>query len=128
MSFLLGLSTKNLKDINGTVDLKTNINFDLSKKFRVGRILQDYMEARWWNKVFLWTQERLGIAPGTIKATVLLETLPAAFQMNEILYELREHSAGLNCGRWDYIFSFIKKFQYDRELIEERLEKLDKEF
>ncbi len=70
--------------------------------------LQDYTEARWWNKVFVWAQEKLEIPNGTIKATVLLETLPAAFQMNEILYELRDHSAGLNCGRWDYIFSFIK--------------------
>tara|TARA_B100001123_G_scaffold447556_1_gene605480 strand:+ start:3859 stop:5370 length:1512 start_codon:yes stop_codon:yes gene_type:complete len=70
--------------------------------------LEHYLEARWWNSVFTWTQEKLGIEPGTIKATVLLETLPAAFQMNEILYELKEHSAGLNCGRWDYIFSYIK--------------------
>ena len=70
--------------------------------------IQDHLEARWWNKVFVWTQQRFKIRVGTIKATVLLETLPAAFQMDEILYELREHSAGLNCGRWDYIFSFIK--------------------
>jgi malate synthase len=85
--------------------------------------LQDYMEARWWNKVFLWTQERLGIATGTIKATVLLETLPAAFQMDEILYELREHSAGLNCGRWDYIFSFIKTLRnYDDKILPNRNE------
>ncbi len=70
--------------------------------------LQGHLEARVWNDVFLFAQERLGIPAGTIKATVLIETLPAAFEMDEILYELRAHSAGLNCGRWDYIFSFIK--------------------
>src|SRR5207302_1843399 len=62
-------------------------------------------------------EEALGIARGTVKATVLIETLPAAFEMDEILYELREHSAGLNCGRWDYIFSFIKKFRNRREFL-----------
>ena len=71
--------------------------------------LESHLEARLWNDVFLHAQEQLGIPRGTIKATCLLETLPAAFEMDEILYELREHSAGLNCGRWDYIFSFIKK-------------------
>jgi malate synthase len=71
--------------------------------------LESHLEARWWNDVFVHAQESLGIARGTIKATVLIETLPAAFEMDEILHELREHSAGLNCGRWDYIFSFIKK-------------------
>ena len=70
--------------------------------------IQHYLEARWWNDVFVWAQARLGIPNGTVRATVLIETLPAAFQMDEILYELREHSAGLNCGRWDYIFSCIK--------------------
>jgi len=75
--------------------------------------LEHYFEARWWNDVFNWTQDRLGIPRGTIRATVLIETLPAAFQMNEILYELRDHSAGLNCGRWDYIFSYIKTLQSD---------------
>jgi malate synthase len=70
--------------------------------------LESHLEARLWNDVFLHAQERLGIPSGTIKATVLIETLPAAFEMHEILWELREHSAGLNCGRWDYIFSFIK--------------------
>jgi len=73
--------------------------------------LQSHLEARLWNDVFVWAQDRLGIARGTIRATVLIETLPAAFEMDEILYELREHSAGLNCGRWDYIFSFIKTFR-----------------
>jgi malate synthase len=71
--------------------------------------LESHREARVWNEVFVAAQEMLGIAPGTIKATVLIETLPAAFEMDEILFELRQHSAGLNCGRWDYIFSFIKK-------------------
>ncbi len=71
--------------------------------------MEHHTEARLWNDVFVAAQEALGIAQGSIKATVLIETLPAAFQMDEILYELREHSAGLNCGRWDYIFSFIKK-------------------
>ena len=70
--------------------------------------LESHLEARLWNDVFVFAQERLGIAPGTIKATVLIETLPAAFEMDEILFELREHSAGLNAGRWDYIFSTIK--------------------
>lgn len=70
--------------------------------------LQHHLEARWWNDVFVAAQEALDIPRGTIKATVLLETLPAAFQMHELLWELREHSSGLNCGRWDYIFSYIK--------------------
>ncbi|MBK6915822.1 MAG: malate synthase A [Deltaproteobacteria bacterium] len=70
--------------------------------------LQSHREARWWNEVFTWSQAQLGIPRGSIRATVLIETLPAAFEMHEILWELREHSAGLNCGRWDYIFSFIK--------------------
>jgi malate synthase len=72
--------------------------------------MESHLEARLWNAVFVHAQESLGIPAGTIKATVLIETLPAAFEMDEILYELREHSAGLNCGRWDYIFSCIKKF------------------
>ncbi len=71
--------------------------------------MEHHLEARLWNDVFLFAQDALGVPRGSIKATVLIETLPAAFQMDEILYELREHSAGLNCGRWDYIFSFIKK-------------------
>lgn len=72
--------------------------------------LESHLEARLWNDVFVFAQETLGLAQGTIKATVLIETILAAFEMDEILYELRNHSAGLNCGRWDYIFSFIKKF------------------
>ena len=68
-------------------------------------------EARLWNDVFIKAQEELGLARGSIRATVLIETILASFEMEEILWELREHSAGLNCGRWDYIFSFIKKFR-----------------
>jgi malate synthase len=79
--------------------------------------LESHLEARLWNDVFLAAQDALGIAPGTIKATVLIETILAAFEMDEILYELREHSAGLNCGRWDYIFSFIKKFRNRRDCL-----------
>jgi malate synthase len=73
--------------------------------------IEGHLEARLWNEVFVAAQDALGMARGTIKATVLIETILAAFEMDEILYELREHSAGLNCGRWDYIFSFIKKFR-----------------
>ena len=76
--------------------------------------LESHLEARLWNDVFRFSQERLGIPQGTIKATVLIETILAAFEMEEILYELRDHSAGLNAGRWDYIFSAIKKFR-DRD-------------
>jgi malate synthase len=72
--------------------------------------LESHLEARLWNDVFNYAQDRLGLPRGAIRATVLIETIMAAFEMDEILYELREHSAGLNCGRWDYIFSFIKKF------------------
>ena len=73
--------------------------------------LESHLEARLWNDVFCLAQDELGIPRGTIRATVLIETILAAFEMDEILYELREHSSGLNCGRWDYIFSFIKKFR-----------------
>jgi len=79
--------------------------------------MQSYLEARLWNDVFLASQKVLGIPKGTIKATVLIETLPAAFQMDEILFELRDHSSGLNCGRWDYIFSFIKVIRNDANSI-----------
>jgi malate synthase len=79
--------------------------------------LESHLEARLWNDVFNAAQEQLGIARGTIKATVLIETILAAFEMDEILFELREHSAGLNCGRWDYIFSFIKKFRNHRDAV-----------
>jgi len=73
--------------------------------------MESHLEARLWSDVFRAAQEELGLPNGTIRATVLIETILAAFEMDEILYELREHSAGLNCGRWDYIFSFIKKFR-----------------
>ncbi len=79
--------------------------------------LESHIEARLWNDVFVFAQERLGLARGTIKATVLVETILAAFEMDEILFELREHSAGLNCGRWDYIFSAIKKFRDDPAMV-----------
>ncbi|MDI9314175.1 MAG: malate synthase A [Hydrotalea sp.] len=72
--------------------------------------MESYMEARWWNDVFVEAQSLLDLPLGTIKATVLIETLMAAFEMDEILFSLREHSAGLNCGRWDYMFSFVKNF------------------
>ena len=75
--------------------------------------IESRLEAKLWNDVFVYSQEALGVPRGTIKATVLIETIMAAFEMDEILYELRDHSAGLNCGRWDYIYSFIKKFAED---------------
>jgi malate synthase len=77
--------------------------------------LESHLEARLWNDVFVMAQDLLGIPRGTVKATVLIETILAAFEMDEILYELREHSAGLNAGRWDYIFSCIKKFRVNRD-------------
>jgi malate synthase len=79
--------------------------------------LENHLEARLWNDIFVRAQELLGLPRGTCKATVLIEHILAAFEMHEILYELREHSAGLNCGRWDYIFSFIKKFAKKAEYI-----------
>jgi malate synthase len=75
--------------------------------------LESHLEARLWNDVFIYSQEKLGIPSGSFRATVLIETILAALEMEEILYELREHSAGLNAGRWDYIFSVIKKFRND---------------
>ncbi|KAG1871262.1 malate synthase [Suillus subalutaceus] len=79
--------------------------------------MEHYLEARLWNDVFLFSQSYIRIPHNTIRATVLIETLPAAFQMEEILFELRNHSAGLNCGRWDYIFSAIKKRRADRSAV-----------
>jgi malate synthase len=79
--------------------------------------LESHLEARLWNDVFNLAQDELGIPRGTIRATVLIETILAAFEMDEILYELKDHSAGLNCGRWDYIFSFIKKFRHRAEFV-----------
>jgi len=79
--------------------------------------MESHLEARLWNDVFCFAQDELGIPRGTIRATVLIETILAAFEMDEILYELRDHSAGLNCGRWDYIFSYIKKFRNRPEFV-----------
>jgi malate synthase len=79
--------------------------------------MESHLEARLWNDVFIRAQQELGIRVGTIRATVLIETILAAFEMHEILWELRDHSAGLNCGRWDYIFSFIKKFRARHDFI-----------
>ena len=79
--------------------------------------LESHLEARLWNDIFVAAQDELGIAQRTIKATVLIETILAAFEMDEILYELRDHSSGLNAGRWDYIFSCIKKFKADRNFV-----------
>jgi malate synthase len=79
--------------------------------------MESHLEARLWNNVFLQAEAELGIPRNSIKGTVLIETILAAFEMDEILYELRDHSAGLNCGRWDYIFSFIKKFAGDNAVL-----------
>lgn len=79
--------------------------------------LEHYLEARLWNDVFVFTQEYIGIPQGSVRATVLIETITAAFQLEEILFELKDHSAGLNCGRWDYIFSIIKRFRNNPAMI-----------
>ncbi|KDD74227.1 malate synthase [Helicosporidium sp. ATCC 50920] len=79
--------------------------------------MESHLEARLWNDIFMEAQLYCGVAPGTVRATCLIETLPAAFEMDEILYELREHSAGLNCGRWDYMFSFVKTLRLDASRI-----------
>jgi malate synthase len=79
--------------------------------------LESHLEARLWNEVFLHAQKALGLPKGTIKATVLIETIMAAFEMDEIIFELKDHMGGLNCGRWDYIYSFIKKFADDPKAI-----------
>lgn len=89
---------------NALLEQKTAPYFYLPK-------LEHYQEARWWNDVFTFSQDYLKIPKGTIKATVLIETITASFQLDEIIYELKDHIAGLNCGRWDYIFSFIKKLK-----------------
>jgi len=93
-----------------TLDRGTGPYFYLPK-------LESHLEARLWNDVFVFAQDKLGIPRGSVRATVLVETLPAAFEMDEILYELREHSSGLNAGRWDYIFSLIKKLRARKDLI-----------
>ena len=79
--------------------------------------LESHLEARLWNDIFVFAQKELGVPQGSIRATVLIETILATFEMDEILHELRDHSAGLNCGRWDYIFSYIKKFSHDPKLL-----------
>ncbi|MEM8999979.1 MAG: malate synthase A [Bacteroidota bacterium] len=79
--------------------------------------LEHYLEARWWNDVFSFAEEFLGIPVGTFKATVLIETITASFQLDEIIYELKNHIVGLNCGRWDYIFSYIKKLRNHGQFI-----------
>ncbi|HEY1481455.1 MAG TPA: malate synthase A [Candidatus Acidoferrum sp.] len=79
--------------------------------------IESHLEARLWNDIFVFAQNYVGVPQGSIRATVLIETILATFEMDEILYELRDHSAGLNCGRWDYIFSFIKKFSHDPHAI-----------
>ncbi|MDP3920700.1 MAG: malate synthase A [Candidatus Omnitrophota bacterium] len=79
--------------------------------------MESHLEARLWNNVFIASQKDLGIPNGTIRATVLIETILASFEMDEILYELKDHSSGLNCGRWDYIFSFIKRFRQKPEFM-----------
>lgn len=93
-----------------TIDNGTGPYFYLPK-------LESHLEARLWNDIFIDAQNELNIPQGTIKATVLIETILASFEMDEILFELKEHSAGLNCGRWDYIFSFIKKFRNFKNFI-----------
>ncbi|EGR0437369.1 malate synthase A [Vibrio parahaemolyticus] len=92
--------------------------------------LQSYHEAKWWSEVFHFTEEYFGLETGTIKATVLIETLPAVFEMDEILFSLKEHIVGLNCGRWDYIFSYIKtlKKHPDRVLPDRQVVTMDKPF
>ncbi|QIZ77021.1 malate synthase A [Ferrimonas lipolytica] len=92
--------------------------------------LQSHLEARWWAEVFAYTEERFGLQPGTIKATCLIETLPAVFEMDEILYELRNNIVGLNCGRWDYIFSYIKTLRNhsDRVLPDRQAVTMEKPF
>lgn len=79
--------------------------------------LESHLEARLWNDIFVFAQKYIGIPKGTIKATVLIETILAAFEMDEILYELKDHSAGLNCGRWDYIFSYLKKLKNKEDVL-----------
>ncbi|MCA0153221.1 malate synthase A [Winogradskyella vincentii] len=79
--------------------------------------LEHYLEARWWNKVFEFAQDYLNVPKGTFKATLLIETITASFQLDELIYELKDHIVGLNCGRWDYIFSYIKKFRNHKDFI-----------
>ena len=89
---------------------KTLLENDTAPYFYLPK-LEHYTEARWWNEVFVFAQDYLEVPIGTFKATVLIETITASFQLDEIIFELKDHIAGLNCGRWDYIFSYIKKFR-----------------
>lgn len=98
------------------INAKTQIKNGTGPYFYLPKI-ESHLEARLWNDVFVFSQKHIGISNGTIRATVLIETILAAFEMDEILFELRDHSAGLNCGRWDYIFSFIKKFRDKPEFL-----------
>ena len=79
--------------------------------------MESHLEARLWNDVFVYAQDVVGVPHGSVRATVLIETILAAFEMDEILYELREHAAGLNAGRWDYIFTLIKRFRDDPAMV-----------
>jgi malate synthase len=119
----LHLSEKNLL-INGKEASGSLVDFGLYAFHNYKKLIEDgtapyfyipklehYLEARWWNDVFECTQEYLGVPNGTFKATVLIETITASFQLDEIIYELKDHIVGLNCGRWDYIFSYIKKLR-----------------
>jgi malate synthase len=92
--------------------------------------MESHLEARLWNDVFVFAQDYCGVPQGSIRATVLIETILAAFEMDEILYELRDHSAGLNCGRWDYIYSYIKKLGHraDKMLPDRALVTMDRDF
>ena len=103
--------------------LGTGVYFYLPK-------LQSHQEAKWWDDVFRYTEQKFGVPVGTIRATVLIETLPAVFEMDEILYSLRDHIVALNCGRWDYIFSYIKtlKNHPDRMLPDRQVVTMDKPF
>ena len=119
-----GTSKKNISEIDGEPisgslfdfglyffhNAKTLLKKGSGPYFYLPKI-ESYKEARLWNDVFVFSQNYCGVPYGSIKATVLVETILASFQLNEILWELKDHSAGLNCGRWDYIFSFIKKFR-----------------
>ncbi|HEY0989850.1 MAG TPA: malate synthase A, partial [Kofleriaceae bacterium] len=91
-------------NVRALIERKTGPYFYLPK-------MESHLEARLWNEVFVAAQDALGVPRGTVRATVLIETLPAAFEMDEILYELRDHASGLNAGRWDYLFSAIKKLR-----------------
>ena len=95
---------------------KESINQGIGPYFYLPK-MEHHLEAKLWNDVFNYAQDYIGLKRGTIRATVLIETLPAVFQMDEIIYQLREHSSGLNCGRWDYLFSYMKTLKNDKQFI-----------